>query len=180
MQPGKLLDADHEGTFKLFKAGRAYFCDITFQKIELFLRDMEDDYGVLPLPKFDEKQKTYVTNVSGAGTMVVMPKSAKELDIIGPVTDAMAAASFDMITPSLYDVIASTKNVRDEQSSQMVQMIIRNRVYDPVRMYYIDGNNFADDLLARKSDTVASYFASVQSRAENQLQKLIDSFLENN
>ena len=51
---------DHEGTFKLFKQGRAYFCDITFQKIELFLRDMEDDYGVLPLPKFDDSQPSYL------------------------------------------------------------------------------------------------------------------------
>lgn len=171
---------DHEGTFKLFKQGRAYFCDITFQKIELFLRDMEDDYGVLPLPKFDESQPSYLTNVSGAGTMVVMPKSAVDLDIIGTVTDGMAAASYDMITPSLYDIIASTKNVRDEQSSKMVQLIIRNRVYDPVRMYFIDGNNFADDLLAKKSDSVASYFASVQQRGEKQLQKLIESFIENN
>lgn len=171
---------DHEGTFKLFKQGRAYFCDITFQKIELFLRDMDDDYGVLPLPKFDESQPSYLTNVSGAGTMIVMPKSAIDLDIIGPITDAMAAASYDGITPSLYDVIASTKNVRDDQSSQMVQLIIRNRVYDPVRMYYIDGNNFADDLLAKKSDTVASYFATYQARGEKQLQKLIESFIENN
>jgi hypothetical protein len=171
---------DHEGTFKLFNQGRAYFCDITFQKIEMFLRDMENDYGVLPLPKYDEAQASYLTNVSGAGTMVVMPKSASDLDIIGAVTDGMAAASYDMITPSLYDIIASTKNVRDEQSSEMVQLIIRNRVYDPVRMYFIDGNNFADDLLAKSSETVSSYFASKQEKSQKQLQKIIDSFIENN
>ncbi|MFA6947859.1 MAG: hypothetical protein WCQ72_02655, partial [Eubacteriales bacterium] len=144
------------------------------------LRDMENDYGVLPLPKYDENQSGYLTNVSGAATMIVIPVSVSNAERTGNLIDAMAAASYDMISPSLFDVIAGTKNVRDSESAEMVQLIVRNRVYDPVRMYGIEGNNFADDLLAKKNADVASFFAKIETKAQSSLDKLITSFTENN
>lgn len=170
----------HEGSFKIFNEGRAYFCGITFQKIEMFLRDMEDDYGVLPIPKYDENQESYGTCVSGAGTFLVVPKSAKNLDKIGTITEAMAAAAYDMITPSLYEVVASTKNVRDEDSSKMVQMIIRNRVFDMAHMFYFTGSTFCGTLLSQKSTDVASYFAKMEKISAKEIEKLIQSYTDNN
>ena len=148
---------DHEMSFKVFNQGRAYFCDITFQKIENFLRDMDNDFGVLPLPKYDESQDGYRTNVSGAGTMIALPVSVTEPQRTGTVIDALAACAYDTISPSLYDIIAGTKNVRDAESAEMVQLIIRNRVYDPVRSTASRANNFADDLLAKGSSDGLSY-----------------------
>ena len=172
--------SNHEMSFKVFNEGRAYFCDITFQKVEMFLRDMEDDYGVLPLPKYDEAQSGYQTNVSGAGTCIILPVSCADTDFVGTLIDAYAAIAYDDITPSLFDVIASVKNTRDEESSKMVQLIIRNRVFDPVRMYYIDGHNIADDLLAKKSADVASYIAKNEPKAVAALEKIVNAFSEIN
>ncbi|MDD4772811.1 MAG: ABC transporter substrate-binding protein [Eubacteriales bacterium] len=172
--------SDHEYSFKVFNEGRAYFCGITFQKIEMFLRDMNDDYGVLPMPKYDESQERYMTDVSGAGSMIIMPVSAADTEIVGNITEALAAAAYDMITPSLYDIIASTKNVRDEESARMVQLIIRNRVFDMAHMYYIPGDDFCYDLLKAKSTDVASYFAGKEAAANSTLDKLVTAFLENN
>ncbi len=172
--------SDHEMSFKVFNQGRAYFCDITFQKVEMFLRDMEDDYGVLPLPKYDEAQQRYQTNVSGAGTMVVLPVSVADTDVVGRLIDAYAAIAYDDITPSLFDVIASVKNTRDEESIRMVQLIIRNRVFDPVRMYYIAGHNSVDDLLAKPSPDIASTLAKYQDKAVAELQKIVDAVTANN
>ena len=171
--------SDHEGSFKVFHEGRAYFCGITFQKIELFLRDMNDDYGVLPLPKFSENQERYVTDVSGAGSMCIWPVSLKEAETVGNITEALAAASYDSITPSLFNVIASVKNVRDEESAQMVQLIIRNRVFDMAHMYGITGDNFVWDQLAKKATEVASYFDPKKSAAEKALDKIVTAFIEN-
>ncbi len=172
--------SNHEYSFKVFNEGRAYFCGITFQKIEMFLRDMNDDYGVLPMPKYDEAQTRYMTDVSGAGSMCIIPVSTADTETIGNITEAMAAAAYDMITPGLYDVIASIKNVRDEESAQMVQLIIRNRVFDMAHMYYIPGDDFCYDLLKTKSTDVASYFAKKEEAANTTLDKLVTAFIENN
>lgn len=166
----------HERSFKTFAEGRAYFCGITFQKIETFLRDMEDDYGVLPNVKYDEDQENYKTCVSGAGSMVIVPKSCTDPEFVGSMMEAMAAYSHDMITPDLIKVLASTKNVRDEESSQIVQMIIRNRTFDTARMHDASPEKFQEDLLKKDSTDVASYFASNEKTYQSKVDKLNEAY----
>ena len=168
--------AQHERSFKVFNEGRAYFCGITFQKIETFLRDMEDDYGVLPNPKFDEDQPNYSTCVSGAGSMVVVPVSCPDPAFVGAVMEGMAAASYDLITPDLINVLASTKNVRDEQSSQIVQMIIRNRNFDTARNHDVLCDRFVETMIPKKDDAVASYFAKNEKMWGKLIDKLNSSY----
>ncbi|MGN1410473.1 MAG: hypothetical protein ACI4XJ_09895 [Eubacteriales bacterium] len=166
----------HERSFKVFEEGRAYFCGITFQKIETFLREMEYDYGVLPNPKYDETQVNYSTCVSGAGSMVVVPKSCNDPEYIGTMLEAMAAVSYDMITPDLIDVLASTKNVRDPESSEIVQMIIRNRNFDTARMHDIPVDQYAEALIKQDSTDVASYFTRQEIVWTKLVGKLNDNY----
>ena len=53
----------------------------------------------------------------------------------------------------------------------MVPLVIRNRVFDPVRMYYIAGHNSVDDLLAKSSPDIASTLAKYQDKAVTELRK---------
>ena len=168
--------AQHERSFKVFNDGRAYFCGITFQKIESFLRDMEDDYGVLPNPKYDEQQANYSTCVSGAGSMVVVPVSCTDPAFVGAMLEAMAAISYDMITPDLINVLASTKNVRDEESSQIVQMIIRSRNHDTARNHDIQCDRFVENMIPKKDKEIASFFAKNEKVWGKQLDKLNDAY----
>ena len=62
----------------------------------------------------------------------------------------------------------------------MTQLVIRNRVFDPVRMYYVDGHNIADDLLAKKSNDVASYLAKYEPKAIAAMETLVEASTENN
>jgi len=168
--------AEHERSFRVFNEGRAYFCGITFQKIELFLREMEDDYGVLPNPKFDEQQPNYSTCVSGAGSMVVVPVSCADPEFVGTMMEAMAAVSYDMITPDLINVLASTRNVRDEQSSQIVQIIIRSRNFDTARMHDVSIDGYVENQLKAKSKDVASYFAKNEKLWNKNLEKVNEAY----
>lgn len=171
----------HERSFKTFAEGRAYFCGITFQKIETFLREMEDDYGVLPNPKYDVNQENYSTCVSGAGSMVIVPKSCTDPEFVGSLLEGTAALSYDMITPDLIDVLASTKNVRDMESSEIVQLIIRNRNFDTARMHDASPDTFTEQLLIKDSTDVASFFASQEKNYLTKVEKLNEAYskLEN-
>lgn len=167
---------EHERSFRVFNEGRAYFCGITFQKIELFLREMEDDYGVLPNPKFDEQQDHYSTCVSGAGSMVVVPVSCTDPAFVGTMMEAMAAISYDMITPDLINVLASTRNVRDEESSQIVQIIIRSRNFDTARMHDVSIDGYVENQLRAKTKDVASYFAKNEKLWNKNIEKLNENY----
>ena len=83
-----------------------------------------------------------------------------------------------MITPTLFDVIAATKNVRDEQSPEIMQMIVRNRVFDPAVLYYLDGYMFVRDLLTKDSPDVVSFMATSLEPAQTRLDNIVKQFTE--
>jgi hypothetical protein len=95
------------------------------------------------------------------------------------ITEALAAAAYDGITPSLYDIIIKGRNTRDEDSAEMVDIIIDNRVFDPHFINNISGYNFAQNLLAKANKDVVSSLTKTQKNAEKNMQKIIDAYLEN-
>lgn len=121
--------------YEVFTEGRALFtsCSLTtIANSEYGFKDMKDEYGVLPQPKYDTNQKDYMSFVNGAASVVVVPKSldADRLLFVGYMLEALSSSSYYMVTETLYDKVAKSKNVRDPESAEMVDIIIRNRVFD--------------------------------------------------
>lgn len=163
-------------TYECFSNGGAYFCEITLQKIDAFLRDMEDDYGILPIPKWDEAQEGYLSCVNGAGGFVVVPNNPEDADRSGMLFEALAAGAYDMITPKLYEVITKTKNVRDEESVEMVNLIIRNRVYDPFYINLCSGYDVVQSQLSSKKEEIASALDKKLKGAEKAMEKIVEAY----
>lgn len=70
--------------------GKAYFSEMTLQKIEMFLRDMKDDFGIIPIPKRNEAQENYIACVNGAGGFVVVPANAENPERTGRIMERSA------------------------------------------------------------------------------------------
>ena len=115
----------------VFKAGRALF--FAGSLIDgTALREMEDEFGVLPQPKYDEKQADYLGFVNGAAPTACVPKSLNDeaLEDAGFMLEVLASSSYYMVTDTLYDKVAKSKNARDPESAEMVDVIIRHKVFD--------------------------------------------------
>ena len=171
--------AKYETFYQCFADGKAYFSEFTLQKIEMFLRGMEDDFGIIPIPKYNEEQKEYLSCVNGAGGFVVVPKNAEDPARTGMIMEALGAGAYDGITPVLYDVITKTKVVRDEESAEMVDLIITHRVFDPYYINLVPGYNFMQEALSQKSDNIVSKLDSYRSSGETSLKKIVDTYAEN-
>ena len=165
-------------TYECFSNGGAYFCEITLQKIDAFLRDMKDDYGILPIPKWNEEQEDYLSCVNGAGGFVVIPNNPADAERTGMLFEALAAGAYDMVTPQIYEVITKTKNVRDAESADMVNLIIRNRVYDPFYINLCTGYNVLQNQLSAKKAEVASAVEKQIKGAEKALEKIVEAYAE--
>jgi len=160
---------NHELTFKIFAEGRSYFCGIQFWKVDRFLRDMQDDFGVLPEPKYDENQERYMTSVQDHCPMILVQNNLIDTELVGTMMEAIAALNYDTISPKMYDVVAGTRNVRDEESARVVNMIIRNRVFD-IGMYLLD--DYSRMLIVdRKCSNIASFMAAQEKKAVKVLEK---------
>jgi hypothetical protein len=102
--------------------------------LQLFsrLRGMNDAFGLLPLPKWDDSQDNYHHEVIDKGGMFAIPAelSDERLSIVGHVVEAMFAESTYTIVPAYYEKTLTTKLMRDADSEEMLDIIINNRVFD--------------------------------------------------
>ena len=117
----------------LFSNGIVIFYSLQVQDLlRDELRAFEDDYGVLPLPKYDEDQEEYYTLVDGGANIMVFPSNASEdkRELLGAVTEAMSAATYNDVTPKYCSIALEQKGARDDESMAMIRMILDSRVID--------------------------------------------------
>ena len=161
----------------MFNQDRMLFYNITFNRIPKF-RNMDADFGVLPLPKFDEAQERYYCE-SGSGMVAVIPQSAENPDNNGAFLEAYAYYGYKYVVPQYKEVSLKTKMARDDESAAMVDIIDVSRVYDLGRLYW--GTTAYDPyvtLFGGKKTDVASVTeknaAKVASAIEKNLKGLIE------
>ena len=102
------------------------------------MRTLEYDFGVVPQPKFDENQPEYrspATSYSSGSSAVSIPVTNSDLERTGMILEAMSGYSTDIIIPALIDVALKSKYTRDEESSEMIELILKTKMFDPLMEY---------------------------------------------
>lgn len=132
------------------------------------LRDTELDYGILPLPKYDEAQEDYCTPVgSWDGAYVCVPKSTENEQRTSTIIERTAYISSQIVTPAYYERTLEGKYMRDEDSYDMITIEIKNRMYDIGLMFDFGGLQTSITNLATNGRTqFASMLKGVQDQAE--------------
>ena len=89
---------------------------------------MDTDFGILPLPKYDENQEKYET-LNWSGFMVI-PATAGDLEMVGTVVENLGYLNDKIVLPAFYEILLGQKISRNEESSQMLDIIFEGSVYD--------------------------------------------------
>lgn len=135
--PGSLSTADssNAGIYAEFTGRRALFCPIELQYTYTQLRDYENDYGIVPLPKFDEAQKEYYATCDAGANVISIPVTAVSHDLIGVCVEALSSYGWKEVLPVYYDICLDVKSARDEESVEMLDTILGNRYVDFASLY---------------------------------------------
>jgi len=169
---------EYNNTFAVFTSNRSLMLDVKLYDLSK-LRDMDADFGVLPLPKYDEQQEDYITFVNDASNMVSVPKTLRDPEMLSIILEGMASESYKNLTPDFKEYVLKGKYPRDIESTDMVELIIRNRVFDIAYIYDLPTyGDFVRPLLMSKSKNVASTLESARRGAEKSLDKLVAIFDE--
>ena len=125
---------------KMFSEDRALMMWIRMRVVET-LRNMVTDFGIIPIPKFDEQQESFYHTVNRyTGAAVAVPNtSAFDPQTAGVIIEAMSAESRYSLLPAYYETNLGTKIARDPESTLMLDIIMQNRVYDTGELYDIGG-----------------------------------------
>ena len=143
------------------------------------LREMADDFGIIPMPKLNEAQAEYITYTNPAGPMLVVPVTTPDLTCTGKVLESLASASHYTLTPAYYDIALKGKFARDEDSAAMLDILFANRVYDLTQAYGW-GSMPASfrDLAVKGSTDLASLVASKQGAFDSAVDKFVSAFTD--
>ena len=158
----------------LFTAGRAMFADKDLGSAK-GMRSMNDDFGILPWPKFSDNDE-YKTVINGHASLLVMPITVKDPDKSGKIIEALCAVGNKNVIPAFYDVSLKTKFSRDYESEAMIDIIRNSLIYD---LGYISGGTFqscGSTLADLSNPDFASYYAANESRALSDLDNFLSSY----
>lgn len=168
---------EHVATWKIFADGQAVCADIVLSKIGTYFMDMTDDYGIVPLPKFDEAQQDYITYSGFTVPMMMIPANEQDAERTGIIMEALGSASYDNVTPKLLEIVTKVKNVRDEDSSEMINVIIRNKIFDTAHFFDLPGyGSITRNLIATPTINPASSLKAYKTGAERQWTKIQEDF----
>ena len=134
------------------------------------MRNMTDDFGIIPYPKFDSGDK-YTTIIGGGSSLVVMPVTVEDTNKTGNIVEALCAIGSRDVIPAFYDVSLKTKFSRDAESESMIDIIKDSLIYD---LGYIAGGTFQSagrDLAQQANPDFSSYYARSESQAIVALQE---------
>jgi len=165
---------DLTGVFEnMFENNQGLFLDTTFYYIHR-LRAMETDFGILPYPKLTESQEAYFSRIEGASAATVpITADSAGLERASVILEAMASESLKEVIPAYYDVVLSVRTARDEESSEMLDIIFASRIFD-----LGDGLWFGDirnGALAPMFSVNNRDIVSRLERLENIIQRLSDN-----
>ena len=144
------------------------------------MRTMEADFGILPLPKFDEAQEKYYSVMQyNNATVMCVPVSAGNLERTGAILEAWAAESVDTLTKAYYEINLKTKHARDDESSAMLDLILSTRIVEQGLFFNWAGmQEFFMGFSQRKQMDFASQYEKAEPKWLQAIEKTINEIAD--
>ena len=161
----------------IFSSGNAMYFPDTLEACTL-MRGSDTDFGIIPLPKYDENQDNYYTTSRDGRSMFVIPNDVKDADFSGLITEALAVASHEYVIPAYYDVTLKTKVARDNDSAAMLDIIRDGLKLEFVAEYAIQagGGGYAIRYSIMKESEYVSYVASHINSYNSELENFLEAY----
>lgn len=110
---------------KPFIEGKSLFLNNCLMAVE-GMRDMTDDYGIVPLPKYDEAQNTYHSQIATSSSALYMETTLLEAEMVGHVMEVLGYFSYKDVIPTYYETALNVKYARDTQVQEMLGLVRDN------------------------------------------------------
>jgi len=99
-------------------------------------REMVSDFGILPMPKYDEQQEDYMNCPASFRMLTItIPVTNTRLELTGSVLEALSYYSKDTTVEAYYDANLQRKVSRDDESRHVLEIIFSTVTYDLIETY---------------------------------------------
>ena len=165
---------------QMFSNEQTLFCGTAINSVKKY-RDDDFDIGIIPFPKFDEAQKDYYVHTSECGvTTIPITVPVDRLDNLSILLDALCRDSQNGLMQIYKETILKSKYARDEDSSDMLDIIFNSAAYDLGLSIWPNETHYKYmELYMNKQNGFASVTESIKKSIDKSLEKFITSIEEN-
>ena len=151
-----------------FASGSIMFMEGQLMSAEtVSLRNMQDDYGLIPFPKYDISQKEYYSYAWDQYTSFSVPVTNRNPDSAAAVLEAMASYSYRETVPIYLDIALKGKYMSDAKSRRMMDLIVDGFRIDSAWIYSRSvggfGPSFRTAVQENSSNYASEYTKSVMT-----------------
>lgn len=140
-------------------------------------RNMISDFGILPIPKYDENQKNYYhTPATHVTQCLSMPIINTDFEKTGLILEALAYESEATLVKAYYDYNLQTKISRDEESGDMLDIIFGSIFYDVGLVFGWGGMKDIIIKSIKNPGSFASLFTAAETKAQTELEASYELF----
>jgi len=123
------FDAEAGGYMHIFASGRSLFLTAEIKGAQL-LRDMDDTFGIVPYPKYDENQDSYYSSFVNQCLFYTIPVTNTHLKETAVISDYTSYLSMQDVLPVYYGNVVEQKGLRNEDSIEMLDIILNTKSVD--------------------------------------------------
>ena len=159
-----------------FESERALFALQGIHFIPKYRAAMEQEFGIMPIPKYNEEQENYRCLAYG-GVMACILISTKQADLenIGILMEALAFDSHHKLIPIYKDRLLKTRFASDESSREMLDIAFKSTVCElGINAFeeYISAP-LISKVFVPKTDVISSTISSMESSVRTELAKIL-------
>jgi len=158
----------------VFSAGHALFYLEPVGSLKK-LREMESEFGIVPYPKYDEKQKDYVSYVAHYAAVMGVPITNSDLARTGTILENLSSESHKELKDTYMKTTLNFKYIRDVESAEMLNIIFNSGTFELSRVF---GLNAINDALSNSANNGGANLASLLSKSEKSANKSLESMLK--
>lgn len=162
---------------KSYLAGRLLFINTSLGGLSNY-RDMEDDFGIIPLPKVDDKQQSYRSNMGDTVRIGGISATTTRFDAACAALEAMSRVSYAEVKPVFTEVVLKVKAARDSESAPMIDLIHDTVAAEFAYIYSTQLGRLGvimRDIIRGNGDFTSTY-ASKQSAIDQGMKTLLEQF----
>ena len=162
-----------------FNEGRALFYATTLLTIRRDWRAFDDDFGIIPGPKYDSKQDNYalIVSIGGSASVQSIPIIAPDPEMSGILLEYLAYESSRTLIPTYYEICFNSKYLRDNESIEMLKLCIESRVFDLSIIYDWGGwCMWLFNFDAKSTFDLASHYEANKEKTLLEMEKTLEAF----
>jgi hypothetical protein len=138
------------------------------------------DYGIVPVPKYDTEQTSYITHIGFPYTIYAIPTGLGDPENVASVLECLASESYRQVTPAVFELSMKIKYSNDDISAKMFDIARETVSFDLGILYCTSLNNltfslFRNSIISGSGNFTVSYNAS-SKMLDNLLNKLVTGF----